>query len=104
MPVLFPPWPLPPLQLLSYSSFLDDTRGASRLLSGLGGLWLYGLLHSATPLTNPLHEALLAGSPRLLYRCAIRHHAPTKLVGRVGWIGCRICGVSCFHYLGMCST
>lgn len=70
-PALLPSWPLLPVQLLSYSTFLGDTRGASRLLSGLGGLWLYGLLHSATPLTKPLHEALLAGSPRLLYRCGV---------------------------------
>lgn len=48
--------------------FLGDTRGASRLVRGLAGLWLYGVLHAATPLTGPLHEVLLAGSPRLLYR------------------------------------
>lgn len=57
-----------PLQLLAYSAFLGDTRGASRLMTGLAGLWLYGLLHATTPLTSPLHEALLAASPRLRYR------------------------------------
>ncbi|KAF6259744.1 hypothetical protein COO60DRAFT_1700692 [Scenedesmus sp. NREL 46B-D3] len=55
-------------QLVSYSRFLNDGRGAPRLLAGLAGLAGYSLLHAATPLTGPLHEALLSRlSPRLLY-------------------------------------
>ncbi|WIA16783.1 hypothetical protein OEZ85_013431 [Tetradesmus obliquus] len=55
-------------QLLSYSRFLNDTRSAPRLLAGLAGLAAYSALHAATPLTGPLHEALLSRlSPRLLY-------------------------------------
>jgi hypothetical protein len=41
-----------PLQLLSYSRFLNDTRGAPRLLAGLAGLAAYTALHAATPLTG----------------------------------------------------
>eukprot|EP00883_Tetradesmus_obliquus_P008488 jgi/Sobl393_1/19202/SZX60596.1 len=55
-------------QLLSYSRFLNDTRSAPRLLAGLAGLAACSALHAATPLTGPLHEALLSRlSPRLLY-------------------------------------